>query len=63
MVINENKVIDYFVYSTRCKTKLHERIRELLNEGWHLYGNPWSDVDNRCNEYDIWIHQALVKYE
>jgi hypothetical protein len=64
--MTDKKIIDYHVYSTTNKDLLHTVIPKKLKEGWSLYGNPWSDVEyeNGASAIaDIWIHQALVRYE
>lgn len=57
---NDKKIIDYKILYERYESggrclPLSFQVKELLNNGWNLYGYPFESQEL--------LHQAMVKYE
>lgn len=50
-----HKVVDYIIVAHHTETGLADKVKDLLTQGWFLYGNPAATSDS--------IVQALVKIE
>lgn len=56
------KMVNYFVHASCKRDEMQADIERILKEGWELYGNPWSEIIGFQDRYEIWVHQAIVRY-
>lgn len=60
------EIVSYTVASASDSYRMGKRVRELIKEGWQLYGSPSVSTSLQVTKYgsatnDMYI-QAMVKY-
>lgn len=53
----KEKVVDYIIVIEENRLKLHECVKERIEQGWVPLGSPFMPHNSD------WFYQAMVKYE